>query len=126
MRRDETVSPQLKPALLALDETLKLLASELDAVVFRDTWKAIAVAINRELYNDVATEAKFSFQVGTWHPSGRLLYIRPAALDTEACCLTHTKTPLVHRVQMQYRSVDETSLGMVFCAGISISEMTYH
>lgn len=96
MRRDETVSPQLKPALLALDETLKLLASELDAVVFRDTWKAIAVAINRELYNDVATEAKFSFQVGTWHPSGCLLYIRPAALDTEAWFLTQTKTPLVH------------------------------
>ena len=72
MHREESVSPQLKPALLALDDTLKLLASELDAVVFRDTWKAIAVAINRELYNDVATEAKFSFQVGAWHGFGHI------------------------------------------------------
>ena len=61
--RDEVVSAQLKPALIGLNDTLKLLASVLDAVVFRDTWKAIAVAVNRELYNSVATEAKFSLQV---------------------------------------------------------------
>lgn len=60
--RSEVVSPQLRSALIALDETLRLLSTQLDAVVFRETWKAIAVAINRELYNEVATEAKFSFQ----------------------------------------------------------------
>lgn len=48
---------------MALDATLKLLAQCLDAVVFRETWKAIAVAVNRQLYNEVATEARFSFQV---------------------------------------------------------------
>lgn len=68
--RDESVSPQLKSALLGLDDTLKLLAQVLDAVVFRDTWKAIAVAINRELYNGIATEARFSFQVSLLQNAG--------------------------------------------------------
>lgn len=39
----------------------------MDAVVFRETWKAIAVAINRHLYNEVATETKFSHQVYIVH-----------------------------------------------------------
>jgi len=57
------VSPQLLRALVGLDESVKLLSSSMDAVVFRETWKAIAVAVNRRMYNDVATETKFTYQV---------------------------------------------------------------
>lgn len=57
------VSPQLLRALVGLDDSVKLLASSMDAVVFRETWKAIAVAINRQMYNEVATETRFSYQV---------------------------------------------------------------
>ena len=57
------MSPQLLRALTGLDDTVKLLSCNMDAVVFRETWKAIAVAVNRHLYNEVATEARFSYQV---------------------------------------------------------------
>ena len=57
------VSPQLQRALIGLDDAVKLLSGSMDAVVFRDTWKAIALAINRHLYNEVATETRFSHQV---------------------------------------------------------------
>ena len=54
------VSERLLPALEGLAAALGRLALHLDAVAFRETWRAIAVAANRLLYNDVATEARFS------------------------------------------------------------------
>lgn len=65
--REEVVSPQLQRALIGLDDAVKLLSASMDAVVFRETWKAIAVAINRHLYNEVATETRFSHQVHNQH-----------------------------------------------------------
>lgn len=65
--RENTVSPQLQRALIGLDDAVKLLSANMDAVVFRETWKAIAVAINRHLYNEVATETRFSHQVHSKH-----------------------------------------------------------
>lgn len=65
MHREEVVSPQLQRALIGLDDAVKLLSASMDAVVFRETWKAIAVAINRHMYNEVATESKFSYQVSS-------------------------------------------------------------
>lgn len=65
--RGDTVSPQLQRALIGLDDAVKLLSANMDAVVFRETWKAIAVAINRHLYNEVATETRFSHQVHNKH-----------------------------------------------------------
>lgn len=61
------VSPQLLRALVGLDDSVKLLANSMDAVVFREIWKAIAVAINRQMYNEVATETRFSYQVHYVH-----------------------------------------------------------
>ena len=61
--RDEVVAPQLQRALIGLNDSVQLLSSSMDAVVFRETWKAIAVAINRRMFNDVATETRFSYQV---------------------------------------------------------------
>lgn len=57
------VAPQLQRALIGLNDSVQLLSSSMDAVVFRETWKAIAVAINRRMFNDVATETRFSYQV---------------------------------------------------------------
>lgn len=37
----------------------------LDSVVFRDVWKAVALAVNYAAFNDIATEALFSMQVGS-------------------------------------------------------------
>jgi hypothetical protein len=35
----------------------------MDAVVFCDMWRAVAAAITRLMFNDVATEALFSAEV---------------------------------------------------------------
>lgn len=56
-------SPRL---LLALEETsagLARLAGALDAVAFRAVWRGFAASVNKLLYNDCATEARFSPQV---------------------------------------------------------------
>lgn len=39
------------------------LLQHLDSVVFRDVWKAVALAVNYALFNEIATEALFSVQV---------------------------------------------------------------
>mmetsp|Transcript_2464 Transcript_2464/g.6228 ORF Transcript_2464/g.6228 Transcript_2464/m.6228 type:complete len:730 (-) Transcript_2464:212-2401(-) len=55
------VSRKWRPALHYLEDALMRLAGVLDAVVFRQTWRAVAAAINQILYNDIATEAQFSW-----------------------------------------------------------------
>ncbi|KAL4536055.1 hypothetical protein Ndes2526A_g05602 [Nannochloris sp. 'desiccata'] len=55
-------SPSLLPAADGLQTLLQALSSHLDAVLFRDVWRAIALAVNYALFNDVATEAEFSEQ----------------------------------------------------------------
>lgn len=57
------MSQRLAPAITAAAEGLARLAAHLDAVAFREVWRAVAVALNRTLYNDIATEAAFSPQV---------------------------------------------------------------
>lgn len=64
-REEGEVSARLMPAVTGAAEGLARLAGHLDAVCFREVWRAVAVALNRTLYNDVATEAGFSPQVGT-------------------------------------------------------------
>ena len=56
------MSPRLVRALEGLGANLGRLAAALDGVVFRDTWRAVAVAATRAIFNDVATEARFSEQ----------------------------------------------------------------
>eukprot|EP00884_Botryococcus_braunii_P018181 jgi/Botrbrau1/5046/Bobra.37_1s0012.1 len=56
----DEVSLKLKPALEGLAATLALLADHMDQVVFREMWRAVAVAANRMMYNEIATEARFS------------------------------------------------------------------
>lgn len=46
----------------ALAGTLRALGASLDAVAFRDVWRAVALAVNAAAYNEVATEALFSPQ----------------------------------------------------------------
>jgi hypothetical protein len=55
-------SPSLLPAADGLQTLLRALSSHLDSVVFRDVWRAIALAVNYAFFNDVATEAEFSAQ----------------------------------------------------------------
>lgn len=57
------MSARLASAVTGVADSLAVLAGHLDAVAFRDVWRAVAVAANRLLYNDVATEASFSAQV---------------------------------------------------------------
>lgn len=63
LSREGDVSPRLQPALEALAASLQHLSASLDAVVFSDMWRAAAVAITRTIFNDVATEARFSAEV---------------------------------------------------------------
>jgi hypothetical protein len=63
-RGEGSISPRLSSAVTIAADTLSLLAAHMDAVVFREVWRAFAVAANRLLYNDVATEAGFSQEVG--------------------------------------------------------------
>ena len=46
-----------------LEQSLQLLSSHLDQVVFRETWRVVAAATNRMLYNDVSIQAVFSQEV---------------------------------------------------------------
>jgi hypothetical protein len=55
-----TVSIALLQPLEYLSAQMGQLAGSLDSDCFRAIWKLIAVAINRSLFNDVATEARFS------------------------------------------------------------------
>jgi hypothetical protein len=62
-RSGEGVSARLRPALEGLADQLSRLSRHMDQVVFRDMWRAVAVAANRFMYNDIATEAQFSAEV---------------------------------------------------------------
>ena len=53
-------SPKLLPAADGLQHLLRALSFHLDAVIFRDVWKAVALAVNYAIFNDIATEAAFS------------------------------------------------------------------
>ena len=61
--REETVAPQLQRALVGLNDTISLLATSMDAVVFRKTWTAIAFAIHTRMFNGVVSDTRFSHQV---------------------------------------------------------------
>ena len=54
---------RLRDGLNELAAALYTLSVSLDAVVFRDTWRAVAIAAMRLLYNEIATEAQFSPEV---------------------------------------------------------------
>ena len=71
-REDPGPSPALAPAAAELAATLARLAAALDAVAFRDLWRAVAVAATRLLFNEVATEARFSPAVRPCLPSPAL------------------------------------------------------
>ena len=58
---------RLRDGLHELAANLQTLSISLDAVVFRDTWRAVAVAAMRLLFNDIATEAQFSPEVSYTH-----------------------------------------------------------
>jgi hypothetical protein len=53
-------SPRLLLAAHALQALLRALGAALDAVAFRDAWRALALAANRALFNGVVVEAAFS------------------------------------------------------------------
>jgi hypothetical protein len=59
---EPTVSPSFLQPLEYLAAQLGMLGSSLDADSFRAVWKLVALALNRSLFNDVATEARFSAQ----------------------------------------------------------------
>ena len=59
---------RLRDGLNELSAALHTLSMSLDAVVFRDTWRAVAIAVMRLLFNDIATEAQFSPEVSRRDP----------------------------------------------------------
>ena len=61
--RDGRASPALLTGLEALQADLLRLSNSLDSVLFRETWKGAAIALNRLMYNKLITESKFSPQV---------------------------------------------------------------
>lgn len=78
-REDPGPSPALAPAIGELAAALARLAGALDAVAFRDLWRAVAVAATRLLFNEVATEAHFSRAVRpamAWPMAARALGLR--------------------------------------------------
>lgn len=60
---------RLRDGLNELAAALYTLSISLDAVVFRDTWRAVAIAAMRLLYNEIATEAHFSPEVSIFSPA---------------------------------------------------------
>lgn len=61
--RETAASASLTPAISILIGDLQRYASLLDSVVFRELWRAVAVATTRTVFNNVVTEARFSQQV---------------------------------------------------------------
>lgn len=57
------MSISLRKALEDLRSDLGRLSASMDAVVFCDMWRAIAAAITRLMFNEVATEAHFTTEV---------------------------------------------------------------
>ncbi|KAL6750950.1 TIP-1 family-domain-containing protein [Haematococcus lacustris] len=57
-----TVTPALLPALTFMQSALRSLSHPLDAPSFQDIWRALAVPVNRFLFNYVVTEAHFTQQ----------------------------------------------------------------
>jgi len=54
------VSGLLLDGLAWLQHVLVMLAEHLDSTCFRDAWRAIAASLNRDLFNNVASEMIFS------------------------------------------------------------------
>ncbi|KAL3137392.1 hypothetical protein ABBQ32_006915 [Trebouxia sp. C0010 RCD-2024] len=126
---EEVVSPQLQRALIGLDDAVKLLSASMDAVVFRETWKAIAVAINRHLYNEVATETKFSHQGGrqlacdvqTLFSVFQPYTLKPAAHFKElrdASLLLAMTPDMLHALTAALHSSDDAGLKQLKQAGV--------
>ena len=65
LRSEAEPSLRLLAALEEVSAALARLAASLDAVCFRSAWRGLATAANRLLYNDIATEARFSPHVRT-------------------------------------------------------------
>ena len=57
------MSAALSPGVALLVADLQRMVGLLDAVLFRELWRAVAVATTRTLFNDVVTECFFSQQV---------------------------------------------------------------
>ena len=57
------MSAALAPGISLLVADLQRMVGLLDAVLFRELWRAVAVATTRTLFNDVVTECFFSEQV---------------------------------------------------------------
>ncbi|KAK9798572.1 hypothetical protein WJX73_010536 [Symbiochloris irregularis] len=60
--REVHTSPSLDPGIRGLEADLVRLSTVLDAVLFRQLWRFVAVGIQHSLFNEVATEAHFSQQ----------------------------------------------------------------
>eukprot|EP00210_Caulerpa_lentillifera_P005329 g5092.t1 len=58
--QDHQPSDNFVPAVLKLRDVLQMFAGLVDAVCFREIWKAVTYGIVRIMFNDVITEAKFS------------------------------------------------------------------
>lgn len=56
--------PSASPTVMKLAEQiqalLRRLALHLDAIVYRDIWKSVALSVNAAIFNEIATEAVFS------------------------------------------------------------------
>ncbi len=72
---------RLRDGLNELAAALYTLSISLDAVVFRDTWRAVAIAAMRLLYNEIATEAQFSPEVSS-HPTALMQRDYPVKIHT--------------------------------------------
>ncbi len=57
---EQSVSAAFLQPLEHLAALLRTLGASLDSDSFRAVWKLVALALNRSLFNDVATEARFS------------------------------------------------------------------
>ena len=90
------VSPGLIDGLRWLQAALAALSQQLDAQCFRDAWRGAAAALNRSLFNDVATERRFS-------ASGA----RQLATDVDA--LLRVFAPYTPRPRAHFRELAEAA-----------------
>lgn len=103
--RDGRPSPSLLQGLEDLQGNLARLSKSLDAILFRETWKGAAVALNRLLYNKLITECHFSLQVldcQTFYYV--LLLVSVSTQFFEATCLkdcAHSRQETMHAIPFE-------------------------
>ena len=91
---DGVVSPGLIDGLRWLQGALAALSENLDAACFREAWRGGAAALNRSLFNGVATERRFS-------PSGA------QQLATDVDALLRVFAPYTPRPRAHFRELAE-------------------